>query len=62
MKGVLAAALVLVPAAAIACPACATREDAGLGMLALVGIMIAVPYVVAAVALRVIRRLAKDDR
>jgi hypothetical protein len=48
------------PAAAWACPACATREGPGAGTLALVAAMIAVPYAVTAVALKVIRRLEKD--
>lgn len=43
-----------------ACPSCATRESGGMSVFALVGAMIAVPYVVVAVALPAIRRLATD--
>lgn len=48
------------PAAAWACPSCATREGPGLGVFMLIGAMIAVPYAVTAVVLRVIRRLDLD--
>lgn len=44
-----------------ACPSCATRESAGTSVFVLVGAMIAVPYVIAAVALPAIRRLATDS-
>jgi hypothetical protein len=56
----LAAAVVLAPAAAWACPACATRSGPGAGTLVLVGAMIALPYAVVAVALKIIRKLEKD--
>jgi hypothetical protein len=56
----LAAAVALAPAAAWACPACATRSGPGTGTLVLVGAMIALPYAVVAVALKIIRRLEKD--
>jgi hypothetical protein len=56
----LAALLAVVPAAAWACPACATRQGYGTGTLLLVGGLIVTPYAVAAVALKIIRRLAKD--
>jgi hypothetical protein len=56
----LAATATLYPLAAWACPACATRSS-GPGTLALVGAMIAIPYGVAAVALKVIRRLDRPD-
>jgi hypothetical protein len=52
-----AALSLLLPSAAWACPACATRSGPGAGTLALVGAMIAVPYAVAVVALKIIRRL-----
>jgi hypothetical protein len=51
------ALILLVPSTAWACPACATRGGAGPGTLALVAGMIAVPYAVAVVALKIIRRL-----
>ena len=50
----------LIPGAAWACPACALHTPAGTGTAALIAAMIAVPYAVAAVALKVIRRLDKD--
>ncbi len=57
-----AAAVFLASRMAEACPACATREAAGLGTYALVGAMIAVPYIVSVVAIRVIRGLDGDPR
>lgn len=50
-----------VPAWAWACPSCATRERPGVASLALVFAMIAVPYVVTAVVLKVIRRLDREE-
>jgi hypothetical protein len=57
----LAALLTLAPAAAWACPSCATRSGPGVGTLVLVAGMIAVPYAVAVIAGKVIRRLDRDD-
>ena len=55
-----AAALTLLgPASALACPACASRDAPGSGVWALVGALIAVPYLVAAVAIKVIRNLER---
>jgi hypothetical protein len=50
----------LAPSAVLACPACAAREGPGAGVLGLVGALIAVPYLVAAVTIRVVRRLERD--
>ena len=47
----------LLHSTAWACPACAARGSGGTGTLLLVGTMIAVPYAVAVVALKIIRRL-----
>jgi hypothetical protein len=58
--GVLAAAMVLMPAAAWACPACATRSGYGSATALLIGGLIAAPYAVAVVVLKIIRRLDKD--
>lgn len=55
-----AALSTLPPLQALACPSCATR-DGSRGVYLLVGLMIAVPYVVAAVAYRVIRKTLRDD-
>jgi hypothetical protein len=52
----------LLPAAAWACPACATRSSAGPGTALLIASLVAAPYAVAVVALKVIRRLDKDPR
>lgn len=57
----LAALVVATPASAFACPSCATREGPGLGTLALVGAMIVVPYLVAMVVVRIVRRLDGDS-
>ena len=51
---------VAIPAAAIACPACATRDSGGGATLALLAAMMAVPYGVAVVAIRVVRRLERN--
>jgi hypothetical protein len=52
----IAVIVTLAPIAAQACPVCGASDRPGLGLLALVGGMIAVPYVVAVVAFKVIRR------
>ncbi len=54
-----ALAICLTPGAALACPACAAREGPGNGVLALVGALVAVPYLVAAVAFKVVRKLER---
>jgi hypothetical protein len=56
----LAAATALAPALAWACPACATRSGYGAGTAVLIAGLIATPYAVAVVALKIIRRLDKD--
>jgi hypothetical protein len=57
----LAALMVLAaPATAWACPACAARSGPGAAGLALVAGMIAVPYAVAVIALKIIRRLDRE--
>jgi hypothetical protein len=53
-------AVLLSPAVAWACPACATREGPGAATFALIAAMIAVPYAVSAVVLKIIRRLDAD--
>ena len=57
---ILAAGL-LPPATALACPACAMRDSAGAAVFAWVGLMIGIPYVIAAVMLRVIRNLERGS-
>jgi hypothetical protein len=61
VKALLAAVVLLWPAVALACPSCATRESAGAGIFALVGGMIGVPYVIAAVTIRVFRKLGRES-
>jgi hypothetical protein len=58
---VVCACVLLIPAAAWACPVCASRETDTRLVLVLIGAMIAVPYVIAAIAIRVIRRIQRDD-
>jgi hypothetical protein len=58
VKG-LTALLVLAPSAAWACPSCA-REAPGSGTWVLLGAMIAVPYAVAVIVLKVIRKLDRE--
>ena len=53
-------AMMLAPAPAWACPACATRSAPGPGTFLLLAGMIAVPYAVAVVALKVIRKLDRE--
>jgi hypothetical protein len=60
MRAWLPAVVLLAPAAAWACPSCATRGAPGAGTLALVAGMIAVPYAVAMIALKVIRKLDRE--
>ncbi len=57
----LGAGALLLSTAAWACPSCATRDAAGVGVFAMVAGMIAVPYVVAVVAIKIVRRLDCPD-
>jgi hypothetical protein len=53
---------VLAPTLATACPACAGRDDgAGGKTIYLMGAMISVPFIIAAVVLRVFKKLLRDD-
>ena len=56
----LAALVVLAPGAAWACPSCATRGAPGPGTFLLLAGMIAIPYAVAVVAVKVIRKLDRE--
>lgn len=58
---VAAALLLLAERAALACPACAGRSEGGVTTGVLIGAMVAVPYAVAAVGFRVVRRLGRDE-
>ncbi len=51
--------VVLAPVVALACPSCATREGPGLGVWALIGAFVAVPYGAAVVVLRIVRNMEK---
>jgi len=50
------------PGLAVACPMCALRGGPGAAVLALVAGMIAVPYVIAVVAIRVARKIETSER
>jgi hypothetical protein len=60
MTGLLGLAVVLLPAIALACPACA--RDTGAYAALLVGAMIAAPYVVVALVIHAIRAAGVDRR
>lgn len=45
----------LTPVLAEACPACATRQDGGIGQTAALGAMLIVPFAVSAVVYRFVR-------
>ena len=49
------------PVPALACPACAGRDDGGAKTAYLLGSMILLPFGVAGVVLRVLRRVEQDD-
>jgi hypothetical protein len=57
---VVLAALLGFPTSAFACPSCATREGAGIGVFLMIGAMITVPYLIALVTIRVMRRLERE--
>jgi len=50
-----ASMLVLAPAIAEACPSCAGRETGGYGRIIVLGIMILLPFAIAAVLYKLIR-------
>ena len=54
----LAAALgvIVAPAAALACPYCATRSGGGIGLRIALGVFLLLPFVVAGVVYSVLRR------
>jgi hypothetical protein len=52
---------VLLPAWALACPACAGRDGEGIGTIIVVGTMIALPFLIAGVVYLAIRRLVKHS-
>jgi hypothetical protein len=52
----------LVPAVALACPACAGRDDGtSLRTFAVLASMVFVPFVVAGVIVRIVRRIESDS-
>jgi hypothetical protein len=57
---IVAMIVALMPASAWACSACATRSGYGSATALLIAGLIAAPYAVAAVALKIIRRLDKE--
>lgn len=58
---VVALALWLLPGAALACPACAGRDGWSLQALWVLASMILVPFVVAGVVLRILRRIEMES-
>lgn len=50
-----AAGAFLAPAAALACPYCATRSSAGIGMSVALGAFILLPFAVAGVVISILR-------
>lgn len=67
MRAMLAATIAIVcalgaPRAGWACPACAGRSDGGIGALFIYAAMIVLPFLIAVVAVRVIRRLEDGGR
>jgi hypothetical protein len=54
------AVMVLAPGVALACPSCATRESGGATLFVLLAGMIAVPYVIAAITIKVFRKLERS--
>jgi hypothetical protein len=59
-KRAIAALAVLAESAALACPACAGREDGGMFGVYAMGVMILFPFAVSLVGWRVLRRLNQD--
>ncbi len=60
--GVAVVALVLcAPSVALACPYCAVREDPGNTGVMLLGAMIALPFLIVATVVPVLRRAARED-
>ena len=57
MKKLSFAAAVLAPAAALACPMCAERADGRLATYLLVAALLAVPYTLGAVVVRIVKNL-----
>jgi hypothetical protein len=57
----LAVTLLHGPAAVLACPACAARPTPGSTVFLWLALMIAVPYVIAFVTIRAIRRLERES-
>jgi len=55
-----ACALLLVPVAAEACPACA-RDSGGVGRTLLLGAMIMMPFPLAAYVVRLVRRMEREQ-
>ena len=54
-------AILAAPTWALACPSCAARPTPGTAVFTAVALMIAVPYVIAVITIRTIRRLERDS-
>jgi hypothetical protein len=54
-------ALSLAPSTLIACPSCATRGGPGTGTYVLIASLVALPYGIVVVVLRIVRRLDRRE-
>ena len=61
LQAALCLLLTLAPTVAWACPVCAGRESNTAMVATLLGLMIAVPYAIAVVAIRTIRKADKEN-
>ena len=52
----LAAAATMLPAAAWACPTCASKADGGVAQYLALGLFVTFPFAIAAVVIRVVKR------
>jgi len=60
MRALLAALFTLLPSLALACPACAAREPPGLASQLVLLSMVVLPFGVAGLAIRAIKRLDEE--
>jgi hypothetical protein len=58
---VVIAPVVLAPAAAWACPACALRDDGGVAAQVILGAMILLPFGIAGTVFGVMRKVDRDE-
>lgn len=61
LSSLAAVAVALAPSLALACPVCAGRETNTTMIATLLGLMIAVPYAIAVVVIRVVRATERES-